>query len=82
MRAACARGIDQALRHRAGRPAFATPLWLLPLRDILSVIEIGASFWVCVARLSRALNDENSASRAALQPDSYPDHDKKYSDWL
>jgi ceramide glucosyltransferase len=46
MRAVCARGIDQALRDRAGRPAFATPLWLLPLRDILSVIEIGASFWV------------------------------------
>jgi ceramide glucosyltransferase len=46
VRAACARGIDQALRHRAGRPAFATPLWLLPLRDILSVIEIAASFWV------------------------------------
>jgi hypothetical protein len=46
MRAACARGIDQALRHRVGRPAFATSLWLLPQRDILSVIEIGTSFWV------------------------------------
>ena len=46
MRAACARGIDKALRACVGRRAFATPLWLLPLRDILSVAEIAASFWV------------------------------------
>ncbi len=46
LRRGCAHGIDRALRRRVGRPAFPTPLWLLPLRDILSVIEIGASFWV------------------------------------
>ena len=45
-RAGCARSIDAALRHRVGRPAFPTPLWLLPLRDILSVVEIVASFWI------------------------------------
>ena len=45
-RALCARGVDDALRDLLGRPAHATPLWLFPLRDCLSVVEIGASFWV------------------------------------
>jgi ceramide glucosyltransferase len=45
-RAACARGVDRALRSRVGRPSEPTPLWMFPLRDILSVIEIGASFCV------------------------------------
>jgi ceramide glucosyltransferase len=46
VRAACARGIDGALADRLVRPAVATPLRLLPVRDLLSVIEIVASFWV------------------------------------
>jgi ceramide glucosyltransferase len=46
VRGASARLIDRALRRSVGRPSLATPLWLLPLRDILSVVEIGASFWV------------------------------------
>jgi ceramide glucosyltransferase len=46
VRGICARGIDEALHSRVGRPAFPTPLWLLPLRDIVSVAEIAASFWV------------------------------------
>ncbi len=46
VRAACARGIDGALADRLARPAVATPLRLLPVRDLLSVIEIVASFWV------------------------------------
>jgi ceramide glucosyltransferase len=46
IRLACARGIDQTLRPRAGRAPIATPFWLFPLRDILSVCEILACFWV------------------------------------
>ena len=44
VRAAVARGIDRALRDRITLPEFATPFWVLPLRDLLSVAEIGASF--------------------------------------
>jgi ceramide glucosyltransferase len=46
VRAGCARGIDRALRDRVGRPAMPTPIWMLPLRDLLSVVEIAASFCV------------------------------------
>ncbi len=46
IRLACARGIDRALRPRVGRPAIATPIWLFPVRDVLSVCEIVACFWV------------------------------------
>ncbi len=46
VRAICAFGIDGALRSRLVRPASPTPLRMLPLRDILSVVEIVASFWV------------------------------------
>jgi ceramide glucosyltransferase len=38
--------IDAALLPRVGRPAPATPLWSLPVRDLLSVAEIAASFGV------------------------------------
>ncbi len=38
--------IDAALKPLVGRPAFATPFWMLPLRDILSIAEIAASFGV------------------------------------
>lgn len=46
VRMLCARAIDLALRDRVGRPAFPAPVWLLPLRDILSVAEIVACFCV------------------------------------
>lgn len=46
IRAVCARGIDLALRSKVGRSAGSTPIWLLPLRDVLSVVEIVASYWI------------------------------------
>jgi ceramide glucosyltransferase len=46
VRAACAAGIDRALKLRVGRAAVATPAWLLPLRDMVSVAQIAACFWV------------------------------------
>jgi ceramide glucosyltransferase len=45
IRAAVVRGIDRTLRGRLARPARSTPLWLLPARDVLSAVEIAASFW-------------------------------------
>lgn len=45
VRAASARGIDRALRPRLGGLAIAAPVWLLPLRDILSFVEICANYW-------------------------------------
>ncbi|HEX4505568.1 MAG TPA: bacteriohopanetetrol glucosamine biosynthesis glycosyltransferase HpnI [Alphaproteobacteria bacterium] len=38
--------IDSALKPMVGRPALPTPFWMLPLRDLLSVAEIAASFGV------------------------------------
>jgi ceramide glucosyltransferase len=38
--------IDSALKPLVGRPAFATPFWMPPLRDLLTVAEIAASFGV------------------------------------
>ncbi len=46
VRAISAWEIDRALRHRTGQPHARVPVWLLPLRDLLSVAEIGASFWI------------------------------------
>lgn len=46
LRAITAGMIDSALLPRVGRPAPATPLWALPVRDLLSVAEIVASFGV------------------------------------
>jgi len=46
IRAACVRGIDATLRRKLPRPLPATAIWLLPLRDILSVVEIAASYCV------------------------------------
>jgi ceramide glucosyltransferase len=43
-RAAIARSIDRSLAHRRARPAQPAPFWLWPLRDMLSVLEILASF--------------------------------------
>jgi ceramide glucosyltransferase len=44
VRAACGHGIDRALRGHLLAPAAATPFYFFPLRDLLSVLEIGASF--------------------------------------
>jgi len=41
-----AAAIDSALKPLVGRPAYPTPFWMLPLRDLLTVAEIGASFGV------------------------------------
>jgi ceramide glucosyltransferase len=46
VRAISAREIDRALQHRTGQPLGRLPVWLLPLRDMLSVAEIGASYWI------------------------------------
>ena len=45
VRAAVAWGIDHSVRTLRARPAPAAPLWLLPLRDFLSVAVLLASFW-------------------------------------
>ncbi len=44
VRAAAAHGIDRTLRNHLPMRAFPTPFWLLPLRDLLSVAVVGASF--------------------------------------
>jgi ceramide glucosyltransferase len=44
-RAATLLGIDTALAPHRARPVRRTPAWLLPLRDVLSVAEIVASFF-------------------------------------
>ncbi|MGH7070451.1 MAG: bacteriohopanetetrol glucosamine biosynthesis glycosyltransferase HpnI [Acetobacteraceae bacterium] len=46
VRALSMMGIDAALRRKAGRWAGSGDAWLLPLRDILSVLEIATSFCV------------------------------------
>ncbi|MDB5397132.1 MAG: Ceramide glucosyltransferase [Rhodospirillales bacterium] len=46
VRATATAMIDTALRPMVGRPAFATPFWMLPLRDVLSIAEIATSFGV------------------------------------
>jgi ceramide glucosyltransferase len=44
-RALIQRGIDAALAPHRARPVHPTPLWQLPVRDVLSVAEIVASFF-------------------------------------
>jgi hypothetical protein len=39
-------GVDAVLQRQLGRLASSTPVWLLPARDILSVVEIAASYLV------------------------------------
>ncbi len=46
VRAVTTGGIDDALRSRLGPLMRATPIWILPLRDVLSVVEIVASYWI------------------------------------
>ncbi len=44
LRAAAARAIGRTLARRRGAPVTPAPIWLMPLRDLLSVAEIAASF--------------------------------------
>jgi ceramide glucosyltransferase len=44
VRAAVMWGIDSALADMRARPAAPVPVWLLPLRDVLSVVELAASY--------------------------------------
>jgi ceramide glucosyltransferase len=45
-RALTAGGIDAALTRKTGRRVGASDAWMLPVRDILSVVEIGVSYFV------------------------------------
>ena len=45
-RALSVSGVSTALRRKAGYDVPVTGAWLAPLRDMLSVIEIAASYWV------------------------------------
>jgi len=45
VRATVAWGIDHSLRGRRARPAPSASLWLLPLRDVLSMAVLAAAFW-------------------------------------
>ncbi|HEX3430631.1 MAG TPA: bacteriohopanetetrol glucosamine biosynthesis glycosyltransferase HpnI [Rhizomicrobium sp.] len=46
VRALLASGVDRALGRGTLQPMARVPVWLLPLRDLLSVAEIAASFWI------------------------------------
>jgi ceramide glucosyltransferase len=46
VRAAVAGGIDRSLRAKLGTLIRPTPIWAFPIRDLLSVIEIGASYCI------------------------------------
>jgi ceramide glucosyltransferase len=45
VRGAVVQGIDRILRDRCARPPRPTPFWLLPVRDVLSAVEIAVSYW-------------------------------------
>ena len=45
VRGAVVQGIDHTLRAKCSRPPAPTPFWLLPLRDVLSALEILLSYW-------------------------------------
>jgi len=73
VRAISAREIDRALRHRTGRSQVCVPAWLLPLRDMLSVAEIGASFWIDnVVWRGHSLDATVAAPRAPSVPMTPP----------
>jgi ceramide glucosyltransferase len=46
LRSASVMGVDAVLQRQIGSRAPATPIWLLPVRDVLSVVEIAASYLV------------------------------------
>jgi ceramide glucosyltransferase len=68
IRAMATRLIDTALRPLVGRPAFATPFWMLPFRDILSIAEIAASFGVDEVVWRGHKMGTNSDARPIAQP--------------
>ena len=69
VRAISAWEIDRALRYRAAQPLARVPVWLLPLRDMLSVAEIVASFWIDdVVWRGHMLDANGGASRAPSVP--------------
>lgn len=71
VRGAAARGIDRALRPRLGGLAFPPPLWLLPLRDLMSVAVMIASYGGRrVAWRGYTLDADDGVSPAR---DAYPD---------
>jgi ceramide glucosyltransferase len=62
-------GIDMALAPYRARPVRPTPIWLLPLRDVLSVVEIIASFFGTeVVWRGRTLNAANTEPHRPLAP--------------
>jgi ceramide glucosyltransferase len=69
VRALSAREIDRALRHRTGQSLAGVPLWLLPLRDMLSVAEVGTSYWIDdVVWRGHRLDANGGAPRAPIVP--------------
>jgi ceramide glucosyltransferase len=69
VRALSAREIDRALRHRTGQSLARVPLWLLPLRDMLSVAEVGTSYWIDdVVWRGHRLDANGGAPRAPIVP--------------
>lgn len=71
VRATAARGIDRALRPLLGGLAFDSPVWLLPVRDSLSVAVMVASY--ASARVEwrgHALEADDGVSAAA--PTAFP----------
>ena len=69
VRAISAREIDRALRQRTGQSLVRVPLWLLPLREMLSVAEVGTSYWIDdVVWRGHMLNANGSAPRAPSVP--------------
>jgi ceramide glucosyltransferase len=69
VRAISAREIDRALRHRIGQPLVRVPVWLLPLRDMLSVAEVGTSYWIDnVVWRGRMLDANRRTPRAPIAP--------------
>ncbi|MEJ0047698.1 MAG: bacteriohopanetetrol glucosamine biosynthesis glycosyltransferase HpnI [Rhodospirillales bacterium] len=45
VRGAVVHGIDRELRARCPRPPRRTPFWLLPVRDVLSTVQVVVSYW-------------------------------------
>jgi len=61
--------VDRTLRHLTGQPLVRVPLWLLPLRDMLSVAEIGTSYWIDdVVWRGHMLDANERAPRAPIVP--------------
>jgi ceramide glucosyltransferase len=77
VRAISAREIDRALRQRTGQSLVRVPLWLLPLREMLSVAEVGTSYWIDdVVWRGHMLNANGSAPRAPSVPTTAPQQKK------